>query len=62
MNQIQKCYLFLKELANGYQIDRYFVNIRNLLFSIKGISSLEKVSKYDFSSFNKLFIKILLRG
>ena len=38
------------------------LNIRDLLFSIKGISSFEKVFRYDFSSFNKLFMKILLRG
>ena len=38
------------------------LNIRDLLFSIKGISSYEKVFEYDFSSFNKLFMKILDRG
>ena len=38
------------------------LNIRDLLFSIKGISSFEKVDKYDSSSFNKLFMKILLSG
>ena len=38
------------------------LNIRYLLFSIKGISSFEKVFKYDSSFFNKLFMKILLRG
>ena len=32
--------------------------ISDLLFSIKGISSFEKVFSYDFSSFNKLFMKI----
>ena len=38
------------------------LNIRDLLFSIKGISSFEKVLRYESSSFNKLFIKILLSG
>ena len=38
------------------------LNIRDLLFPIKGISSFEKVFRYDFSSFNKLFMKILDRG
>ena len=38
------------------------LDIRDLLFSIKGISSFEKVFKYDFSSFNKLFMKILPKG
>ena len=38
------------------------LNIRDLLFSIKGISSFEKVFIYDSSSFNKLFMKILDRG
>ena len=38
------------------------LNIRDLLFSIKGISSFEKVFRYDSSSFNKLFMKILDRG
>ena len=38
------------------------LNIRDLLFSIKGISSFEKVDKYDFSFFNKSFIKILDSG
>ena len=38
------------------------LNIRDLLFSIKGISSFEKVDKYDSSFFNKLFMKILDRG
>ena len=38
------------------------LNIRDLLFSIKGISSFEKVDKYDFSFFNKLFMKILDSG
>ena len=38
------------------------LNIRDLLFSIKGISSFEKVFKYDFSFFNKSFMKILDRG
>ena len=38
------------------------LNIRDLLFSIKGISSFEKVFKYDSSFFNKLFMKILDRG
>ena len=36
------------------------LNISDLLFFIKGISSFEKVDKYDSSFFNKLFIKILL--
>ena len=38
------------------------LDIRDLLFSIKGISSFEKVFKNDSSFFNKLFMKILLRG
>ena len=38
------------------------LNIRDLLFSIKGISFFEKVPKYDSSSFNRLFMKILLKG
>ena len=38
------------------------LNIRDLLFSINGISFFEKVFKYDFSFFNKLFMKILDRG
>ena len=38
------------------------LNIIDLLFSIKGISSFEKVFRYDFSFFNKSFMKILLRG
>ena len=38
------------------------LNIRDLLFSIKGISSFEKVDKYDFSFFNKLFMKTLDKG
>ena len=38
------------------------LNIRDLLFSIKGISSFEKVDKYDFSFFNKSFMKILDSG
>ena len=38
------------------------LNMRVLLFAIKGISSFKKVSKKDFSSLNKLFMKILLRG
>ena len=38
------------------------LNIRDLLFSIKGISFFEKVFRYDSSSFNKLFMKILDRG
>ena len=38
------------------------LNIIDLLFSIKGISSFEKVFKYDSSFFNKLFMKILDRG
>ena len=36
--------------------------MRDLLFSIKGISSFEKLDKYVFSFFNKLFMKILDRG
>ena len=38
------------------------LNIRDLLFSINGISFFEKVDKYDSSFFNKLFMKILDRG
>ena len=38
------------------------LNIRDLLFPIKGISSFEKVDKYDFSFFNKSFMKILDSG
>ena len=38
------------------------LNIIDLLFFIKGISSFEKVDKYDFSFFNKSFMKILDRG
>ena len=38
------------------------LNIRDLLFSINGISSFEKVDKYDFSFFNKLFMKTLDKG
>ena len=38
------------------------LNIKDLSFSIKGISSFEKVFKYDSSSFNKLFMKILDSG
>ena len=38
------------------------LNISDLLFFIKGISFFEKVDKYDFSFFNKSFIKILDRG
>ena len=55
---------FLKELSNDYPDWLLFckLNIRDLLFSINGISSFEKVLRYDSSSFNKLFMKILLRG
>ena len=35
------------------------LNIRDLLFFTKDISSFEKVFKYDSSSFNKLFMKTL---
>ena len=38
------------------------LNISDLLFSINGISFFEKVDKYDSSSFNKLFMKILDSG
>ena len=38
------------------------LNMSDLLFSIKGISSFEKVFRYNSSSFNKLFMKILLSG
>ena len=38
------------------------LNIRDLLFSINGVSFFEKVDKYDFSFFNKSFMKILDRG
>ena len=38
------------------------LNIRDLLFSIKGIWSFEKVPEKYSSFFNKLFIKILDKG
>ena len=60
-----KMLLFFLEILNQWLSFRSLfckLNIRGLLFSIKGISSFEKVFRYDFSSFNKLFMKILDRG
>ena len=57
--------LFFLEILNQCEPGKALfckLNISDLLFSIKGISSFEKVFKYDFSFFNKLFMKILDRG
>ena len=56
--------LFFERLhqCDPFSLEFCKLNIRDLLFSIKGISSFEKELKYDFSFFNKLFMKILLSG
>ena len=56
--------LFLERLiqCDPFSIEFCKLNIKDLLYSIKGISSFEKVPKYDSSSFNKLFMKISDRG
>ena len=60
-------YMLLFFLERDIQWDPFSLEfcklkMSDLLFSIKGISSFEKVDKYDFSFFNKLFMKILDRG
>ena len=52
--------LFFLEILSQLEFCR--LNIRDLLFSIKGILFFERMFRYDFSFFNKLFMKILLRG
>ena len=54
--------LFFLERLLPFSLEFCKLNISDLLFSINGISFFEKVFRYDSSSFNKLFMKMLLSG